>query len=183
MKPKRKQGRRKRRHNPSTHPILAALATMILGGLANALLLALVARAGTKGYAAKAYATVLLTSIGGYFLGKHYFPESKTPILVGSVLNALFGSWGVSATQAIIPFAAGTQVLVPISVNAQGQPVVMPGGIMTAGVVADAGGVNIGTTRVVLTVGGAAWTVDAPNPYITVVQQPDTAHALPAAAP
>jgi hypothetical protein len=95
---KRKHGRRAHRRNPSSHPILAAIATIIVEGLAQWSLVALAGgQAGKPGWVGKQGAVALLTTGGGYALGTHFFPQSKMPILVGSVLHALFTGIAIPA--------------------------------------------------------------------------------------
>lgn len=101
-----KRGKRAHRRNPSSHPILAAFATLIVEGVAHLTLGAVAgATPGTPGWLAKQGAITLGTAGGGYALGAHLFPQSKMPILVGSVLHAFFASWAVGT--AAHQFAAG----------------------------------------------------------------------------
>ena len=94
--------RRRHRRNPSSHPILAAVATLILESLAQWSIVSMInGQAGANGWVGKQGAVALLTTGGGYALGVKLFPQSKMPILVGSVLHALF-------TGASIPFQAGS---------------------------------------------------------------------------
>jgi hypothetical protein len=87
MKKKRK-ARRKHRRNPSSHPILAAIATLIVEGAFTGLLFNIVRRFTSSPALAISVADVGST-VGGYFAGAKLFPQSKMPILVGSVIHSM----------------------------------------------------------------------------------------------
>jgi hypothetical protein len=90
---KKKRARRKHRRNPSHHPILVGIAVVFLEGIANWVLRASVGKIfqpANPSYPLATAGGLALTAGGGYAIGRHFFPNDKTPILVGSILHAIF---------------------------------------------------------------------------------------------
>lgn len=147
--------KRHRKRNPSSHPILTALATWLVESVAQVVVagaLVPTGRALTPSQSVvRGGAAILAVAGGGYALGAHLFPRSKTPILVGSLLSVLFSSWAISwrATRDSSRFQPGDVVKVPVAMGPNGVMVAMGGAMVTA-TVADPAYDSSGLVRLIL---------------------------------
>ncbi len=91
--------KRRRRRNPSSHPILAFFATLIGEGAIGALTFYTLKRVGVS-YNLCASVASLGGAVGGYAIGAHYWPKSKTPILAGSFVHLLLSGVGYAVAAA-----------------------------------------------------------------------------------
>lgn len=96
---------RKRRRN-GHHPIWAAIGTILVEGVAGAVVNA-VAHSATESMAAKVVVSAGVP-VGGYFVGAKMFPAYKTPILVGSIISLVFHGIGAAATAKALPAPKAT---------------------------------------------------------------------------